>query len=283
MMESIQSPVPNSCTQTGENVLPELTGDVFISEITCNANSSKKEQIKRPSNPFFLWGKPERKKLKMENPKMHNCEISKLLGAKWKLLTDEEKQPFIDESRRLREVHMALCLDHKYKPRRKAKKKILKYAFHGGDSGEEVKPMVLSPGLGQRPKLHAYANEWPTGPYAFPQKELGNIQPGINQPIFQQMPRYNMNGLPHGGMMAPAQNYLNPAAIYNIPAAYAQQTTATMGFGSRTPGTNFTSSPQIPLPSQEISTADLREAMYMSLSDQSFTSNGIQCVYQQYL
>ncbi|XP_066446216.1 transcription factor SOX-15-like [Eleutherodactylus coqui] len=77
--------------------------------------------VKRPMNAFMVWSSEERKRVSALHPSLHNSEISRRLGAVWRALDEDERRPYRERAKRLRELHARDHPGYKYAPRKKRK------------------------------------------------------------------------------------------------------------------------------------------------------------------
>ncbi|XP_012271640.1 transcription factor SOX-10 [Orussus abietinus] len=96
--------------------------DWTLLPVTSRAGGRRSAHVKRPMNAFMVWAQAARRRLADQYPQLHNAELSKTLGKLWRILSDGEKQPFVEEAERLRSAHKKQHPHYKYQPRRRKPK-----------------------------------------------------------------------------------------------------------------------------------------------------------------
>lgn len=87
-----------------------------MADDTSSASGKVKQvrRIPRPMNSFMVFAKTRRKVLQERFPNYDNKEVSRMLGEEWAKLSDDDKQVYVEEAKRLAEQHKIDFPDWKF-------------------------------------------------------------------------------------------------------------------------------------------------------------------------
>lgn len=97
------SVIPKSFIHTS-NVISQNHA-LHLSRAQLKKDLFKEHGLKKPSSAYIIFTQSYRQKMKDSNPGLSTKEITKKLGAQWSSLSENEKQPFVEEYKRKFEVY----------------------------------------------------------------------------------------------------------------------------------------------------------------------------------
>ncbi|CAJ0940232.1 unnamed protein product [Ranitomeya imitator] len=97
----VMEPLVKLETENVPLTLPPAASGMSFKPITYEKNG----YIKRPMNAFMVFARIHRQALARTNPRASNADISVQLGLEWSKLSEEQKEPYYDEARKLKAKH----------------------------------------------------------------------------------------------------------------------------------------------------------------------------------